>query len=253
MDRVQFLFEDNGINVAAIINAALNLNRPNNQIEERERVVRNENYFEVTIPNYSDLQFREHFRMSRQTFQALLNEIGDIYNATDRIVPLDKKLLFSIWLLSKPESFLAAGDRFGLPKGYGHTIFNNMVNLICQLLQRYINWPENHVHTINVFRNRSRGIPGIVGAIDGRHIPIKQPAGNLQDYFNRKQFHSIILQGTCNERALFIDINVGQPGRMHDARVFRLSPLYQRLTDPVNPILRQDMHLIGDSAYPLLT
>lgn len=69
MDRVQFLFEDNGINVAAIINAALNLNRPNNQIEERERVVPNENYFEVTIPNYSDLQFREHFRMSRQTFQ----------------------------------------------------------------------------------------------------------------------------------------------------------------------------------------
>lgn len=62
-----------------------------------------------------------------------------------------------------------------------------------------------------------------------------------------------VVIGTCNERALFIDINVGQPGRMHDARVFRLSPLYQRLTDPVNPILRQDMHLIGDSAYPLLT
>ena len=38
-------------------------------------------------------------------------------------------------------------------------------------------------------------IPGIIGAIDGSHIPIKQPPGNSQDFYNRKQFHSIILQG----------------------------------------------------------
>lgn len=42
---------------------------------------------------------------------------------------------------------------------------------------------------------RSRGFPGVVGAIDGCHIPIKQPPGNANDYYNRKEFHSIILQG----------------------------------------------------------
>lgn len=35
---------------------------------ERPIVVRNENYFEQTISNYSNIQFREHFRMSRETF-----------------------------------------------------------------------------------------------------------------------------------------------------------------------------------------
>lgn len=42
---------------------------------------------------------------------------------------------------------------------------------------------------------RSMGIPGVAGAIDACHIAIKQPVGNAHDYYNRKGFHSIILQG----------------------------------------------------------
>lgn len=41
------------------------------------------------------------------------------------------------------------------------------------------------------------------------------------------------------------------PGRMHDARVFRNSRLFQKLTDRENPLLTHE-HLIGDSAYPLM-
>lgn len=40
------------------------------------------------------------------------------------------------------------------------------------------------------------------------------------------------------------------PGRMHDARVFRNSPLFNATTNP--EIIPNNMHLIGDSAYPLL-
>lgn len=39
---------------------------------------------------------------------------------------------------------------------------------------------------------------------------------------------------------------------MHDARVFRNSPLYYHMTNIQNPLLPDDKHLIGDSAYPLL-
>lgn len=46
----------------------------------------------------------------------------------------------------------------------------------------------------------------------------------------------------------FIDVFIGLPGRMHDARVFRNSPIFRQLSDaqPIN------YHVIGDSAYPLL-
>lgn len=42
------------------------------------------------------------------------------------------------------------------------------------------------------------------------------------------------------------------PGKMHDARVFRNSRLFQMLMDQENPILQREQHLIGDCAYPLM-
>ena len=36
-----------------------------------------------------------------------------------------------------------------------------------------------------------KGIPWVVGAIDGKHIPIKAPIENPNKYINRKLFPSI--------------------------------------------------------------
>lgn len=41
---------------------------PNEENRRRNERPRNQNYFEVTIPRYTDVQFLEHFRMSRGTF-----------------------------------------------------------------------------------------------------------------------------------------------------------------------------------------
>ena len=57
----------------------------------------------------------------------------------------------------------------------------------------------------------------------GRHIRIKAPKENPQDYINkvsnRKDYHSIILQGFVDSRYLFRDIFVGWTGKSHDFRV----------------------------------
>lgn len=42
------------------------------------------------------------------------------------------------------------------------------------------------------------------------------------------------------------------PGRVHDARVFHQSDIYQALNRDYNALLDQDYHIIGDSAYPLM-
>lgn len=41
------------------------------------------------------------------------------------------------------------------------------------------------------------------------------------------------------------------PGRMHDSRVFRMSPLFHAMNGE-RPLILRNQHLIGDSAYPLL-
>lgn len=86
--------------------------------------------------------------------------------------------------------------------------------------------------------------------IDGSHIPILAPQQNSASYVNRKSFHSVLLQGTCDNKKRFIDCYAGEAGSIHDACLYRRSPLSIQLNTMVLP---QDGHLLGDSAYPLLT
>ena len=69
--------------------------------------------------------------------------------------------------------------------------------------------------------------PQAVGAIDGCHIRIKAPLKDAEDYINRKDYHSIVLQGLVDNNYIFRDVFVGWPGKSYDVRIFKKSPLYQ--------------------------
>ncbi|XP_025266548.1 putative nuclease HARBI1 isoform X2 [Camponotus floridanus] len=157
---------------------------------------------------------------------------------------LSKKLLLTLWIIATPESFRSVADRFGLSKCVTWKIFKEVVWVLKRIMPRFIRWSNDVecVESERIFRMRSRGFPGVVGAIDGCHIPIKQPPGNANDYYNR----------VCDHTGKFIDCLIGRPGRAHDAAVFRSSNIYGRLIDEANPLLPSQRHIIGDSAYPLL-
>ncbi|KAF2887456.1 hypothetical protein ILUMI_18717 [Ignelater luminosus] len=129
----------------------------------------------------------------------------------------------------------------------------NILSAIVALRDDFIRWPNERERTELAQRidNQSR-IPCVVGAIDGCHIIIKQPVSNAVNFYNLNNQHSIILQRVCDDHKIFTDIFIGILGRVHDARVFRNSPLFEQLTG--NPaLLPPNQHLIGDAAYPLLT
>uniref|UniRef100_A0A6P7GUG0 Nuclease HARBI1 n=1 Tax=Diabrotica virgifera virgifera TaxID=50390 RepID=A0A6P7GUG0_DIAVI len=194
-------------------------------IVENERVIpfRNEGYYEEVIPNYTSDDFQSHFRMARGTFQSLLNVLQMRRGEIDgEKVDFEKKVLFTIWMLSKPGSFIAAGDRFDLAKSTSHEVFISIVNLLVSVRMEYIQWPDyDERQRISRTLKAKSGIPRIAGAIDGCHIAIKAPPRNANDYYNRNNYHSVILKAVCNDNKPFTDVFVGVPGRVHDARVFR--------------------------------
>lgn len=53
------------------------------------------------------------------------------------------------------------------------------------------------------------------------------------------------MQGVCDHRRRIIDVFIGYPGSVHDARVFQSSPLYATFAQKCN-----EKYIIGDSAYP---
>ena len=64
--------------------------------------------------------------------------------------------------------------------------------------------------------------PNVVGAIDGSHFKIPAREENPADYFNRKQFYSLVLQAIVDANQKFLHIAAGFPGSMHDSRIFQM-------------------------------
>ena len=69
----------------------------------------------------------------------------------------------------------------------------------------------------------------------------------------------MLLQGIADADYCFMDVCIGWPGSVHDARVFVHSPIYSRITEKdllpnklmsVNGV-NVPLYLIGDSVYPL--
>ena len=90
--------------------------------------------------------------------------------------------------------------------------------IVEHLLEKYISFPtgSNLKQAIHGYEG-IWGFPYCGGAIDGCHIPIKAPENSYGDYLNRKGWYSLILQGVCDYKYVFTDINIWWPGRVHDA------------------------------------
>ena len=70
-----------------------------------------------------------------------------------------------------------------------------------------------------------KGIPYVIGAIDGSHIPIVSPSKDAPEYYCRKGFYSVILQGVVDAQCKFWDFYFGWPGSCHDWSVLQRSTL----------------------------
>jgi len=160
----------------------------------------------------------------------------------------------TLWTLANQESFRSIADRFGLTnRGLAyHCFISTCAKIKERMFADIITWPlPVELRRISGEFLSRYGFPGVVGCIDGSHVPIKAPAVDRDSYINRKGFASVNLLAVCDDALRFTYIHADCPGSMHDARVMRLSGLGDGLT--TGQLFADDnCHLLGDSAYPLL-
>ena len=129
------------------------------------------------------------------------------------------------------------------------------------MLHRFVKIPtgEELAAVIDGFEMKW-GFPQCAGEVDRTHIPIVALSDCPTDYYNKKGFHSIIMQATADYWYCFTDIYVGCPGQVHDGRVFSNSLLFEKgQAGNVFPHKLRRMHgvevpilILGDPVYPLL-
>ena len=157
-----------------------------------------------------------------------------------------------LWILATPDTFRSVALRFGVHPGRVHEYYVYVIEALREMGPRFVRWPNDNERTVTkrVLERRS-GFPGVIGIIDVCKIPISAPLEEAAAYRDYKMQYSISVQAVCDHRYLVIDLYIGEAGSLHDARVFRRSPLCFNLLQR-RDMLRADEHIIGDGAYMIL-
>ena len=173
-----------------------------------------------------------------------------------------QQVAITIWCLATPAEYRTIAHLFGVARSTVCEIIHNTCSAIVEnLMSTYIRFPRcDKLEKVTEHFLTKWGVPQCVGAIDGCHVPIAAPVGNHSDYYNCKEFYSMLLQGIVDTDYCFLDICIGWPGSVHDACVFVHSPIYIATEEdllPDKPMsingVNVPLFLIGDSAYPLHT
>ncbi|XP_065261278.1 uncharacterized protein LOC135879283 [Emys orbicularis] len=171
---------------------------------------------------------------------------------------VEKRVAIALWKFATRDCYRSVGNQFGVDKSTGGTAVIQVAKAITNLLLARVATLGNVQVIVDGFA--AMGFPNCGEAIDGTHIPILAPDHLANQYVNRKRYFLMVLQALVDHKGRFIDINVGWPGKVHDARLFRNSGLFEQLQEgtyfPDQKITVGDVELpiviLGDPAYPLL-
>lgn len=76
---------------------------------KRRKIIRIEGYVENVVPTFSTRQFKEHFRMTPNSFQILENKLSLSLSKPNNIgrpsIPPRVQILATLWLLATPDSY----------------------------------------------------------------------------------------------------------------------------------------------------
>lgn len=221
---------------------------------EREHHPKQEGLADI-LDNMSEMDFFRHLRLTRTSFDLILDCIHEAYGLSPSGSTLylgpRKALYVILWYLGTQSTYREISEMFGVSQRTVFDCVQRLIDVICKAGKDVFLWPTPpKLSEISHEFQEMGGIPGVVGALDGCHINIKAPSSTQADYVDRTQKHSVILIAVCLPDKSFSYIQVGFPGSAHDSRVLKSTSLYKKIQngDP-NYFPSSQYHIVGDSAF----
>ena len=236
------------------------------------RFYRNPGWWQVVWNSYSDSRFKKTLRISRGTFQHILNHIRHLLtreNINEASISPEERLAICLYRLGRGDYYHTISQMLGLGIATICIIVSEVSHGLVSCL--WANKVTKHLPTTEeMFINKMVDMeelwqfPYCWAAVDGCHIPIKCPPGGLEsckEYHNFKNFYSVVLMAFVDAKYRFIWASCGFPGNSHDAVVLQSTDLWQQMKEgDFIPKIGKEVHgktvpplILGDSAFPFQT
>ncbi|CAO3587183.1 unnamed protein product [Absidia cylindrospora] len=226
------------------------------------RVINNNHYWDVTHAELNDddespRSYKANYRVNRDTFNWLVNTLSvhPAYNTNGSQHPVYIQVACVLWRFANAHfGYRMASIQMSISQGSYHKFTVRFLEAMIDIHGGVISWPvgEELDRVEEGFRGVDKLPGGVVGAIDGKLVVIHKPHGvNAEFYRDRKGHLSINLLAVCDSNRRFTFVDIGNPGRTHDARAFNNSRLARKLMDNSQQYTPNDTYIVGDSAYPL--
>ena len=225
-------------------------------------------------PNY----FKSYMRMPLELFDEILERVRPAISGpgTNTRASLDPGLKLALTL-----RHLATGDQYpslGFNYRVSKTAICRAIPKVCEAIVeaykeevfKFPTSPGEWKKLAMEFERRWQ-VPHAIGALDGKHIKIKQPANSGSEYWCvYKHCYSIILMALVDADYKFIWVDTGGVGHMSDAQIFNESELKECIENgtvclPPSERLPQEQEadedgaveipyfILGDDAFALRT
>lgn len=216
------------------------------------RGIRRERVFRVRVnplDMYEDHELYARYRFDREGVIFIAGLLGNRLrpmSARSYAVPGLYKVMATLRFLATGSFQMVVGDMAGLSQPTICRHVWQVVDALVEIAPRFIKFPTgDEALAVQAAFLLKHGMPGVVGAIDCTHVHIAAPTLNEDIYVNRKGYHSVNVQATCDDRHRVTSVEARWPGSTHDSRILRESELSDMFTQG-----RLTGVLLGDSGYP---
>ena len=204
--------------------------------------------------NTNDEEFLHLFRISRDSFFMLLDELKDkkaftLTNNKSHQRPISFQLLVFLFRIGKEGSAggpMDVSSYFGIGKGTVKNYVRRCVRALKEIKDEVVYWPDVNERLEMRRRLMAYGFRHCVGIIDGTLVLLDfRPEMYHECYYSRKCVYALNVMIVCDDQKRILYYTAGWPGSTHDNRVFRNCNLFKNRGD----YFSHHEYLLGDSAY----
>ena len=210
------------------------------------------------LTTYDDTEFRRRFRVSRGVFEMIVQRVRSAGHVVDNKcqnpwyrTPAWFKVGATLLHLAQGGTWWQTGFCAGVSEA---TILRWVVQTckgICETLRDdYMRkpTPQECIRVQERFATR-RGLLNIGGAVNGTHVPwAPESEDYMEQFHNYKGWYSILVVAVVNSFYMFVDAEVGRPGRMSDSTATQLSHFFNDMMRDSESWLGPHGMLLSDGA-----